>query len=100
MSKQIARQVACNLQYVSQSVSHLPHAEAKVSVLGLEFAVVGLDEHALVAARRLASVQTLLVVQLILRRDDALGRSAAAGAGFNRKIFGLNFLLKSKAILH
>ena len=72
----MARQVACNLQYLSQSVSHLPHAEAEVSVLGLEFAVVGLDEHALVAARRLARVQPLLVVKLVVRRDDALGRSA------------------------
>ena len=45
-------------------LTHLPHAEPQVSVLGLEFAVVGLDEHALVAPRRLPRVQPLRLVLL------------------------------------
>ena len=57
----------------SHVLTHLPHAESQVSVLGLEFAVVGLDEHALVAPRRLPRVQLLAVQQLVVGGDDALG---------------------------
>ena len=53
--------------------THLPHAESQVSVLGLKFAVVGLDEHALVAPRRLPRVKLLAVQQLVVGGDDALG---------------------------
>ena len=52
--------------------TYLPHAEPEISVLGLEVAVVGLDDHALVAPRRLPRVQ-LLVLQLVVGGNDALG---------------------------